>query len=123
MKVPIGEIVGHRSDPRTFTSSPLLVDNKVFIGVEIELEDVEGFDERYFKATPFWKIVREQSLRNNGRNKFQSSIHKADVRQLIKAISSRPVLSIWPTSSPPPRLPSTPSNGESSHHESSADSR
>lgn len=63
----IGGIVGCPTDPRTFKKSDRIADNRVFLGVEIELEDVLHFNSVYFRKHPFWTIVNEGSLRNNGR--------------------------------------------------------
>jgi len=64
---PIGKIVGCPSDPRSFKTSPRIVDNSTFIGVEIELENVGNFGSSYFRDSSFWSIVGEGSLRNSGR--------------------------------------------------------
>lgn len=44
-----------------------LVNNKSFLGIEVEVERVEDWEDFEHKVSPWWKCVEDGSLRNSGR--------------------------------------------------------
>lgn len=65
----IGKSLGMLPDTRKWQRSERIADNSTFIGVEIELENLRYFTEKYcnqVKASGLWNIVKDGSLRDSG---------------------------------------------------------
>lgn len=61
----IGNIFRHEVDPRSHLPSYKLLDTNVFIGVEIELEDITIPSNFKLKKHPFWSVTYDDSLRGD----------------------------------------------------------
>lgn len=66
----VGKIVNKPAPTRTFSSSPELVSNDVYVGLEVELEGLGNITPstlRTISDTGLWRIVDDHSLRDGGR--------------------------------------------------------
>jgi len=61
----INNLMGLPADPCKYQPHPSLVSNTL-VGVEIELENVKGFDTENSQLRDYWNVVRDGSLRDNG---------------------------------------------------------
>lgn len=74
-------ILGCPIDPKLYPESNLLVSNKDFIGIEVELEQMDIHSAMYDSIRPnqFWSTVHEDSIRQGGELIFSEPLCGANI--------------------------------------------
>lgn len=81
----LNELLNQEKDCKLYPNSNLLVSSTDFVGVEIELEDIDTNRSDYDEISPnnFWNTVSEDSLRGGGELVFKEPLRGLN---LIKAL-------------------------------------
>ena len=77
----LNKIIQHELDRKLYAESSLLVSSKDFIGIEIELEQLDIQSSFYDKVRPkvFWATVHEDSVRQGGELIFKEPLCGANI--------------------------------------------